>query len=382
MDYRPTPENGEVRRLALDFARTEILPHVMKYDESQEFPFDVFRKLGPLGFMGVTIPENYGGTGLKFVDYCAIIEEISRVDPSVGLSVAAHNGLCTAHIYNFGDENQKQKYLPDLASGRKIGAWGLTEPKSGSDASGMKTTAVRDGSTYVLNGSKQFITHGSVGETLVIMAVTDSSKGKKGISAFIVERGTPGLSTGRKENKLGMRASDTSTVVMEDMRIPASSLIGEEGEGFTQALRVLDCGRIGIAALAVGVAQGSLDASVKYSRERSQFNKPLSEFQAIQWKISEIATKTEAARLLTMKAADLKDRGRDISLAAATAKYFASEIAVRSAEDAVQIHGGYGYVKDFPVEKFYRDVKLLTIGEGTSEVQKMVIAKNILDHWS
>jgi len=332
--------------------------------------------------MGVTIPENYGGTGLKFVDYCAIIEEISRVDPSVGLSVAAHNGLCTAHIYNFGDENQKQKYLPDLASGRKIGAWGLTEPKSGSDASGMKTTAVRDGSTYVLNGSKQFITHGSVGETLVIMAVTDSSKGKKGISAFIVERGTPGLSTGRKENKLGMRASDTSTVVMEEMRIPASSLIGEEGEGFTQALRVLDCGRIGIAALAVGVAQGSLDASVKYSRERSQFNKPLSEFQAIQWKISEIATKTEAARLLTMKAADLKDRGRDISLAAATAKYFASEIAVRSAEDAVQIHGGYGYVKDFPVEKFYRDVKLLTIGEGTSEVQKMVIAKNILDHWS
>ncbi len=379
MDFRLTPENEQVRDLARDFAQTEIKPVVMKYDEAQEFPVEIMRKLGELGFMGATTPEQYGGAGLSFVDYCSIIEEISRVDPSVGLSVAAHNGLCVSHIYNFAGEELKLKYLPDLTSGKKIGAWGLTEPASGSDSGAMRTVAVRDGDSYIINGSKQFTTHGSVGGTIVVMAVTDPSKRKKGISAFIVERGKPGLSVGHKENKLGMRASDTSTMIFQEMRIPKENLIGAEGEGFKQALQVLDAGRIGIAALAVGVAQGSLDASVKYSRERVQFGKPLADFQAIQWKVSEMATKIEAARLLTYKAASLKDSRKDIKLAAAVAKYYASEIAVRCAEEAIQIHGGYGFIKDFPVEKLYRDVKLLTIGEGTSEIQKMVIARNILD---
>jgi len=363
MDFTLTSENEQVRELAHNFAQTEMKPVVMKYDESQEFPMDMMHRLGELGFMGVTINEKYGGAGLSYVDYCSIIEEISRVDPSVGLSVAAHNGLCTGHIYNFAGEELKAKYLPDLTSGRKVGAWGLTEPASGSDS----------------GGSKQFTTHGSVGQTVVVLALTDPSKGKKGISAFVFDRGTPGFSVGHKENKLGMRASDTSTMIFQDMRIPVENLIGVEGEGFKQALKILDAGRIGIAALAVGVAQGALDASVKYSKERVQFGRSLAEFQAIQWKISEMATKIEAARLLTYKAAFLKDRGKDINLAAATAKYYASEIAVKCTEEAVQIHGGYGFIKDFPVEKFYRDVKLLTIGEGTSEIQKMVIARNILD---
>ncbi len=379
MDFTLTSENEQVRDLARNFARTEMKPVVMKYDESQEFPMDMMRRLGELGFMGVTIHEKYGGAGLSYVDYCSIIEEISRVDPSVGLSVAAHNGLCTGHIYNFAGEELKTKYLPDLTSGRKVGAWGLTEPASGSDSGAMRTVAVRDGDFYVLNGSKQFTTHGSVGQTIVVLALTDPSKGKKGISAFVFDRGTPGFSVGHKENKLGMRASDTSTMIFQDMRIPVENLIGAEGEGFKQALKILDAGRIGIAALAVGVAQGALDASVKYSKERVQFGRSLAEFQAIQWKISEMATKIEAARLLTYKAAFLKDRGKEINLAAATAKYYASEIAVRCTEEAVQIHGGYGFIKDFPVEKLYRDVKLLTIGEGTSEIQKMVIARNILD---
>lgn len=379
MEFKLTKENEQVRDLARNFAQAEMKPVVMKYDESQEFPMDLIHRLGDLGFMGVTIPEKYGGAGLSYVDYCAIIEEISRVDPSIGLSVAAHNGLCTGHIFNFAGEELKAKYLPDLASGKKIGAWGLTEPASGSDSGSMRTVAVRNGKTFVVNGSKQFITHGSVGETIVLMALTDQSKGKKGISAFVFGSNTPGFSVGRKENKLGMRASDTSTMIFEDMKIPAESLIGAEGDGFKQALQILDAGRIGIAALAVGVAQGALDASVKYSKERIQFGKPLGEFQAIQWKISEMATKIEAARLLTYKAAFLKDRGRDIKLAAATAKYFASEIAVKCTEEAIQIHGGYGFIKDFPVEKLYRDVKLLTIGEGTSEIQKMVISRKILD---
>ncbi|MCL4511546.1 MAG: acyl-CoA dehydrogenase [Bacteroidetes bacterium] len=379
MDFKLTPENEQVRELARSFAQTEIKPVVMKYDEAQEFPFEVIRKLGELGFMGVTFPEKYGGAGLTYVDYCSIVEEISRVDPSVGLSVAAHNGLCTSHIYNFAGEELKLKYLPDLASGRKVGAWGLTEPASGSDSGAMRTAAVRDGDHYILNGTKQFTTHGSVGETIVVMALTDPSKRKKGISAFILEKGTPGFSVGKKENKLGMRASDTSTMIFQDVRVPKDNLIGAEGEGFKQALQILDAGRIGIAALAVGVAQGALDASVKYARERVQFGKPIAEFQAIQWKISEMATKTNAARMLTYKAAYLKDHGKDITLAAATAKYFASEAAVKCTEEAIQIHGGYGFIKDFPVEKFYRDVKLLTIGEGTSEVQKMVIARKILD---
>ena len=379
MDFNLTQENVQVRELARNFARTEIKPVVMKYDEAQEFPLELMHKLGDLGFLGVTIPEKYGGAGLSYVDYCSIVEEISRVDPSIGLSVAAHNGLCTAHLYTFAGEDLKRKYVPDLASGRNIGAWGLTEPSSGSDSGSMRTVAVCDGNFYVLNGSKQFTTHGSVGDTFVVMALTDPPKRKKGISAFVFKRGIEGFSVGHKENKLGMRASDTSTMIFQDLRIPRDNLIGAEGEGFTQALQILDAGRIGIAALAVGLAQGALDASVKYARERVQFGKTLAEFQAIQWKISEMGTRIEAARLLTYEAAYLKDHGKNINLAAATAKYFASETAVKCAEEAVQIYGGYGFIKDFPVEKFYRDVKLLTIGEGTSEIQKMVIARNLLD---
>ncbi len=380
MDFKLSVENEQVRELARNFARTEIAPSVMKFDEAQEFPMELMRKMGELGFMGVTVPENYGGAGLSYLDYCSIVEEISRVDPSVGLSMAAHNGLCVSHLYNFAGDEIKRKYLPDLSSGRKIGAWGLTEPSSGSDSGAMRTTAVREGDYYVINGTKQFTTHGSVADTIVVMALTDPSKGKKGISAFVFEKGTPGFHVGRKENKLGMRASDTATMIFDNMRLPKENLVGAEGDGFKQALQVLDAGRIGIAALAVGVAQGALDASVKYATERVQFGKTLSEFQAIQWKISDMATKIDAARLLAYKAAFLKDSGKNINLAAATAKYFASEVAVKCTEEAVQIHGGYGFTKDFPVEKLYRDVKLLTIGEGTSEIQKMVIARSILDN--
>ncbi|MGC8653249.1 MAG: acyl-CoA dehydrogenase family protein [Candidatus Kryptoniota bacterium] len=378
MDLSFSDENNQIRNLARDFAENEIKPVVMKYDESQEFPFELFRKMGELSFMGVTVDPKYGGAGLSYVDYCIIIEEISKVDPSVGLSVAAHNGLCTSHIYNFASEYLKEKYLPDLSTGKKIGAWGLTEPGSGTDAAGLKTTAEKVEGGYILNGVKQFTTHGSVGEIAVVMAITNREKGKKGISAFVLEKGMKGFSAGRKENKLGMRASDTSMMIIDNVFVPEENLVGAEGDGFRQALQVLDAGRIGIAALSLGLAEGALEASVKYSKERTQFGKPLADFQAIQWKISDMATKVEAARLLTYKAAYLKDSGKDITLAAAAAKYYASEIAVRCAEEAVQIHGGYGYVKDFPVEKFYRDAKLLTIGEGTSEVQKMVIARKIL----
>lgn len=378
MDFKLTAESVQVRELAREFAETEVKPCVMKYDEAQEFPIEIMHKLGELGFMGVTVSEEYGGTGLSYVDYCSIVEEISRVDPSVGLSLAAHNGLCTSHIYNFASEKIKEKYLPDLTSGRKIGAWGLSEPTSGSDSASLKTTARREGDCFVLNGTKQFTTHGSVGEIAVVMALTDPSKGKNGISAFVIERGMPGFFTSKKENKLGMRVSDTSTMIFREARVSKENMIGNEGEGLKQALQILDADRIGIAALAVGLAQDAFDAGVKYAMERMQFGKPPGEFQAIQWKISDMATKIEAARLLTYKAAHLKDYGNRISLAAATAKYFASEIAVKCAEESVQIHGGYGLIKDFPVEKFYRDVKLLTIEEGTSEVQKMVIARNIL----
>ncbi len=378
MEFILTQENEQVRQLAREFAETEIKPLVMKYDESQDFPFEIIKKLGELGFMGVIFPEEFEGAGLSFIDYCIIVEEIARVDPSVALSVAAHNGLCASHISNFGSDELKRKFLPDLTSGRKIGAWGLTEPTSGSDSGSLRTTARRDGNMYILNGTKQFTTHGSVGEVAVVMALTDPTKGRRGISAFVVEKGRKGFSAGKKENKLGMRASDTATMILTDAAVPQENLIGKEGEGFEQALAVLSAGRIGIASLAVGVAQGALDASIKYSKERLQFGKRISEFQGIQWKISEMATKIEAARLLTYKAAFLKDHGRDIGLAASTAKFFASEVAVKSAEEAVQIHGGYGFLKDFPVEKLYRDVKLLTIGEGTSEVQKIIIAKNII----
>lgn len=366
-----------VKQMAREFAEKEIKPHIMTYDESQEFPKEIFSKMAELGFLGAYYPEEYGGAGLRVLDFAVIVEEIAKVDPSVALGVCAHNGLCISHIYNFASEALKKKYLPDLCSGKKMGGWGLTEAFSGSDAGGMRTVAVKEANEWVINGSKNFITHANVGSTYVVLAVTDKSKNKS-ISAFIVEKGTPGFSVGKKENKLGMRASDTATLIFDNVRIPAENLIGNVGEGFKQALAVLDGGRIGIAALSVGLAQGALEASIKYAKERQQFGKPIAENQAIQFKLADMAMEIEAARLLVHKAATMKDEGKDVNLEAAQAKYFASEVATRAANEAVQIHGGYGFIKEFPVEKFYRDVKLLTIGEGTSEVQKMVIARNIL----
>jgi len=378
MDFNLTESQKAVRQLARDFAETEMRPLVMKYDESQEFPFEIVNKLGGLGFMGMTWPEDLGGAGLSELDAIVIIEEIARVDPSVALTVASHNSLCTGHIMLFGNEAQKKKYVPDLASGRKLGAWGLTEPGSGSDSGAMKTIATKDGSDWIINGSKTFITQDSVGSTYVVMAVTDRDKGKSSISAFILEKGMKGFSIGKKENKLGLRCSDTATLIFENVRVPGENLLGNVGDGFKQALKVLDGGRVGIAALSVGIAQGALDASLKYSKERVQFGKPIGDFQGIQWKLADMATEINAARLLTQKAAWMKTKGMNINLAASQAKLFASEAAVRATNEAVQIHGGYGFIKDFPVEKLYRDVKLMTIGEGTSEVQKMVIARNLL----
>lgn len=377
-NFEITESMKAVQEMARNFAEKEIRPVIMKYDESQEFPFEIMKHLGELGFLGVIFPESYGGAGFGYLEYITIIEEISKVDPSIGLSIAAHNSLCCNHIYTFGSEAQKKKYLPDLLTGKKIGAWALTEPTSGSDAGGMLTTATRDGNSYVLNGSKNFITHGSVGHVTVVMAITDKSKGKRGTSAFIVENNTPGFIVSKKENKLGMRCCDTSALAFDNCRIPLENLMGEEGSGFPQALEVLDGGRISIASLSLGIAQGALDASLKYSKERKQFGKPISEFQAIQWKLSEMATNTNAARLLTYRAGYLKNKGKDVTLESSMAKYFASEVAVQSTNEAVQIHGGYGFIKDFPVEKFYRDVKLVTIGEGTSEIQKLVIARELL----
>ena len=367
-----------IQETARSFAQKEMMPVVMKYDESQEFPMEIFKKMAELGFLGIVIPEQYGGAGLSYIDLVIILEEFSKVDPSVGLSVGAHNGLCTSHIYSFGSEQHKRKYVRELASGEKLGAWALTEQSSGSDARSMKTTASRLGGGWILNGSKMFTTLGSVADIYVVMALTDKAKGKEGISAFILEKGMSGLSVGKKENKLGMRASDTSSVIFENVHIPGENLIGREGEGFKQALHVLDGGRIGIAAQSVGIAQGCLEASAKYAKERKQFGRSLSQFQAIQWKLADMSVDIDAARLLTYRAAYFKQRGKEVTLAASIAKYFASEIAVKAATEAVQIHGGYGYIKEFPVEKFYRDVKLMTIGEGTSEVQKMVIARKLL----
>ncbi len=375
----PTENMLLVQQTAREFAEKELRPVVMKYDETQEFPFPIMKKLAELGFLGATFPEEYNGAGLSPLEFTVMIEEIAKVDPSVALSLCAHNGLSASHIFMFANESQKKKYLPDLCSGKKIGGWGLTEAFSGSDAGGMRTTAVKNGKTWTLNGNKNFITHGSVGDIFIILAVTDKSKNKNGISAFIVEKSMKGFSVGKKENKLGMRASDTSSLIFDNIQVPEENLIGKEGEGFKQALQVLDSGRIGIAALSVGIAQGSLDASVKYAKERQQFGKTLAEFQGIQFKLADMAMEIEAARLLTRKAAFLKQEGKDINLAAAQAKYFASEIASKAANEAVQIHGGYGFIKEFPVEKFYRDVKLMTIGEGTSEVQKMVIARKVLE---
>jgi hypothetical protein len=377
MDYKLSEHQLEIQKLARDFSQNVIAPVIMKYDETQEFPHEVAEKLGEMGFLGIIFPEEYGGANFSTVEYAIIIEEISKVDPSVGLIVASHNGLCTNHINSFANDEQKKKYLPDLISGKKYGAWGLTENVSGSDAVAMASFAEKKGGKYILNGSKMFITQGTVAGTYVITAVTDKSNGKNKISAFILERGMKGFRVAKKENKLGMRSSDTAELIFEDVEVPAENLIGIEHEGFKQVMKILDGGRIAIAALSLGIAQGALDASIKYSKQRKQFGKHLSEFQATQFKIAEIATDIDAARLLIYKAARMKDNGENINMAASMAKLFASETAVRATNEAVQIHGGYGFLKDFPVEKLYRDVKLVTIGEGTSEVQRMIIAKNL-----
>lgn len=383
MDQKPfLPELTEnqiiIRNTIREFAEKNIRPVIMDYDELQKFPMEIMKQLGELGFLGILVPEEYGGAGLGYIDYAIIIEELSRVDPSIGLSVAAHNGLCTNHINRFGNEAQKKKYLPDLASGKKIGAWGLTESFSGSDAAGLKSFAVKEGNFWILNGSKQFTTHGTVGETYVVMAITNKDAGKKGISAFILEKGMEGLIIGKKENKLGMRASDTTQLAFENCKVPIENLCGEEGLGFINSMQILEGGRISIAACSVGLAQGCLDASLKYSQERKQFGKALSDFQATQFKLAEMATNIEAARMLTYRAAVMKDAGIPNTKEAAEAKLFASEIAEKASSEAVQIFGGYGFIKEYPVEKFYRDVKLLTIGEGTSEIQRIVIARDLL----
>jgi alkylation response protein AidB-like acyl-CoA dehydrogenase len=378
MDFRPTEEQELLRRSVREFAETEIRPHVREWDQDQHFPRELIPKLASLGLLGIQFPEQYGGAAMSAIDYCICIEEIARVDPSVALSVAAHNGLCSSHIFLFGNEDQKQKYLTPLARGDKIGAWGLTESTSGSDAAGMRTTATRAGDCWVINGSKTFTTHGRVGDIMVVMAVTNRAAGTKGISAFVVEQGTPGMTPGKKEDKLGMRASDTSEVIFENCRVRADQLLGDEGQGFVETMQVLDAGRIGIAALAVGLAQGAYEAALRYARERKAFGKPIGSFQAIQWKLADAATKIEAARLLTYRAAYLKERGGRTTLQSSMAKLYASEIAVKVADDCVQIHGGYGFVKDYPAEKYFRDVKLTTIGEGTSEIQRLVIARQLL----
>jgi alkylation response protein AidB-like acyl-CoA dehydrogenase len=378
MDVTFSQEQELLRRSVREFAEMELRPHVMEWDEAQQFPLSLLAKCAELGLMGIQFPEAYGGAAMSAVDYCICIEELARVDPSVCLSIAAHNGLGASHIFMFGSEAQKQKYLVPLASGRQLAAWGLTESTSGSDAASMRTTAVRDGDSWVINGTKQFITHGATGDVMVVMAVTSRAKGSRGISAFIVERGTPGLRAGKKENKLGMRSSETSEVVLEQCRVPASHLLGVEGQGFINALQVLDAGRIGIAALAVGLAQGAYEAARAYAFERRQFGQPIGTFQSIRAKLVDSAMRIEAARLLTFRAAAMKDEGKRTTVEAAMAKLYSSEIAVRVAEDGVQIYGGYGFVKDYPAEKFFRDVKLTTIGEGTSEIQRLVIARQLL----
>jgi alkylation response protein AidB-like acyl-CoA dehydrogenase len=367
-----------LRRSVREFAESEIKPFVREWDDAQHFPGELLPKLAELGVMGIQFPAEYGGAAMSAVDYCICIEELARVDPSISLSVAAHNGLGAAHIAMFASAEQKSRYLTPLARGEKLAAWGLTEPSSGSDAAAMRTTATRDGDEWVLNGSKMFITHGASGDTMVVMAVTDKAKGSKGISAFIVERGTPGLIAGKKEDKLGMRASETTEVIFQNCRVPAAQIIGDENQGFIQTLQVLDAGRIGIAALSVGLAQGAYEAARNYAFERKQFGRQIGTFQSIRWKLVDNAARVEAARLLTYRAAWLKDQGRRTTLESSMAKLYASEIAVRASEDAVQIYGGYGFVKDYPAEKFFRDVKLTTIGEGTSEVQRLVIARQLL----
>jgi alkylation response protein AidB-like acyl-CoA dehydrogenase len=378
MDFSLSENQLMIADMIRKFGEEHIKPKLMEWDESQEFPIDVFKKLGELGLMGVFVPTEYGGSGFGYFEYVTTLVEISKICGSIGLSVAAHNSLCTGHILLFGNEQQKRTYLPKLATAEWIGAWGLTEVGTGSDAGGMNTTAVADGDYYVINGSKNFITHGKSGNVAVVIVRTGEKGDSHGMSAFIIEKGTAGFTSGRKENKLGMRASETTELIFDNCRVHKDQLLGKIGEGFIQAMKVLDGGRISIAALSIGIAKGAYEASVKYAKERTQFGKPIGQFQAIGFKLADMATEIEAAELLTFQAADLKNKGQKVTKQSAFAKYYASEVAVRAATEAVQIFGGYGYTKDFPVEKFFRDSKLCTIGEGTSEVQKMVIARDIL----
>lgn len=378
MNFELNEEQQQIKASVREFAESEIRPHVMEWDETQHFPIELRPKLAELGLMGVIFPEEYGGAGMGYIEYATIIEEIARVDGSVGLSVAAHNSLCSNHIYMFGSEAQKQKYLVPLATGETFGAWGLTESNAGSDASGTRTNAVRNNGGWTVNGSKNFITHAISGNTLVAVAVTDKEKGNKGISAFIFDKTMEGFRPDKKENKLGMRASETASVVFEDCYVPDENRLGNLGEGFLQSMKILDGGRISIAALSVGIAQGAFEAAVKYAKERQQFGQPIAEFQAIQFKLADMATQIEAARMLTMQAAAMKDAGKNLTKQSAMAKLFASETAVKVAEESIQIHGGYGYTKDYPAEKYWRDAKLCTIGEGTSEIQRLVVAKQLL----
>jgi alkylation response protein AidB-like acyl-CoA dehydrogenase len=378
LDFATTETQLMIADTIQKFGKEHIRPKMMEWDEAQIFPVEVFKKLGQLGFMGVLVPTEYGGAGLSYFEYVTTIVEVSKICGSIGLSLAAHNSLCTGHILQFGNEEQKRKYLPKLASAEWIGAWGLTEVGTGSDAGNMSTVAKKDGDYYILNGAKNFITHAISGDVAVVIARTGEKGDSHGMTAFIIEKSTPGIRGGKKENKLGMRASETAELIMTDCRVHKSQVLGKEGDGFVQALKVLDGGRISIAALGVGIAKGAFEASVKYSKERQQFNKPISEFQAIAFKLADMATKIEAAELLTMQAADLKNRHLKMTKEGAFAKYYSSEVAVEVSTDAVQIFGGYGYTKDFPAEKYYRDSKLCTIGEGTSEIQKLVIAREIL----
>ncbi len=380
MNFNYTDTQVSIAEMIRDFANKNIRPQMMEWDESQKFPIDLFHKMGELGLMGVLVPTEYGGSGLSYFEYVTVISEIAKVCGSIGLSVAAHNSLCTGHILTFGNEDQKQKYLPKLASGEWIGAWGLTEANTGSDAGNMRCTAVRDGDDWIINGTKNWITHGISGNVAVVLCRTGEPRAKNNVTAFVVERGTPGFSAGKKENKLGMRASETAELVFDNCRISDAQRLGEVGEGFKQAMKVLDGGRISIAALSLGIAKGAYEASLKYSKERHQFDQPISSFQAIAFKLADMLVKIEAAEALIYQAADKKNKGEKMTKESAMAKYYASEICVQISTDAVQIFGGYGYTKDFPVEKFYRDSKLCTIGEGTSEIQKLVISRDILSH--
>jgi alkylation response protein AidB-like acyl-CoA dehydrogenase len=378
MEFELTEEQQQVRMSVREFAEAEIAPHVSEWDETQHFPIELLPKLGELGLTGVIFPEEYGGAGMGYIEYVTIIEELSRVDGSVGISVAAHNSLCSNHIFMFGTEEQKRKFLVPLAGGTHLGAWGLTEPGAGSDASGTRSTAVKAEGGWIVNGSKNFITHAIHADTCVAVASTDRSRGSKGITAFIFEKGMKGFAPSKKENKLGLRASETASVIFEDCFVPDGNLLGEPGDGFVQAMQVLDGGRISIAALAVGIAQGAYESAVRYSRQREQFGHPIAEFQAIQFKLADMATQIDAARLLTYRAAYLKDKGKRVTKESAMAKLYASEMSVRVCEEAIQIHGGYGYTKDYPPEKYWRDSKLCTIGEGTSEIQRIIIARQLL----